>query len=254
MTVQTSIRYTVLLITFSLLSACISDFSTANRWPKTERTQAHIELGMDYLQRGNLKVARERFEKALDIDARSSAAYHGLGLVEAKGLNLLASRTHLARSVDLDPQNIRAVSDYAVILCELGEVDLAIGVLENTKIPVSAPTLSLYLALGKCYEAKNILKQAEAAYLEVLTQNPSIRQALLSMGRIRYKLSEYLSARAFMQRYFSTNTISSEALLLAAKVEDKLDNIAGRESYIRQLRKRYPKSEQTTQARKIFSR
>ena len=237
-----------------LMSGCVINNAPADAWPKKERTQAHINLGMNYLQRGRLDIARESFEKALEIHSRSSGAYHGLGLVEAKALNLSLARDYLQRSVQLDSSNLRAKSDFAVILCDTGSVTRGIELLEATQLQVGTISLGARLALGRCYEANHELQKAEQAYKEVLAENPLVRQALFSLGRLKYKSKSYLSARAFMQRYFATNTVSSEALLLAANIEQKLNNLEARNQYAKQLWSRYPKSKQATQAREAFSR
>ena len=112
-------------------------------WPLEERTQAHIDLGLSYLQRDNLDVARDSFKKALEVNPQSSKAFHGLGLVEAKALNLDQARTYMKRAVALDPGNIPAVSDYAVMLCEKGASEQGVALLEkNVKHPelMSMPT------------------------------------------------------------------------------------------------------------------
>jgi Tfp pilus assembly protein PilF len=70
---------------------------------------------------------------------------------------------------------------------------------------------------------------------------------------LKYSAKNFLSASAFLQRYFYTNTISSDALLLAAKVENNLDNPEERNYYTQQLWSRYPRSKQAITARELFS-
>ena len=242
-----------LIVAFSLLvGACASGQKNLDTWPKQKRAQAHIDLGMNYLSRGDLDIARSSFKKAIDVNAQSAAAYHGLGLVEATELNLDLARQHLKRAVALDDNNSAAISDYAVVLCELGVADKAITLLRAVKSESNDDQLSLKLALARCMEADKQFVQAEQAYQAVLSLNPSIRQALLSMAQLRYDAQRYLSARAFIQRYFSTNSTSSDALLLAAKIEKELHNPGGQNDYARQLWARYPKSKQAAVARELF--
>lgn len=222
-------------------------------WPTEERAQAHIDLGMSYLQRDNLEVARESFQKALEVNPRSSEALHGLGLVEAKALNLDMARTYLKRAVALDPGNTPAVSDYAVMLCEKGASAQGVQLLEKNIPNPETRSLPTGLAFGRCYQANQQTDKAIQAYKVVLSEDPDLPQALLSMAQLRFAQQNYLSASAFLQRYFYTNTISSDALLLAARVEDILDNPEERDYYTRQLWTRYPRSEQARTARELFS-
>ncbi len=238
----------------SMLSACAPDPRPAfEAWPAQQRAQTQIELGFSYLQRDQLDVARESFRTALKVDPKSSEAYHGLGLVEAKAVNLKQARSYLKRSVELDGQNISAVSDYAIMLCQEGNSKTGVEVLEtNVKLPFEAG-IATKLAFGRCYQADNQTNKAIVAYKEVLALDPKLPQALLSMAHLKYDSKNYLSASAFLQRYFYTNTLSSDALLLAAHVEHALNNPEERNYYTQQLWSRYPRSEEAKKARELYS-
>ncbi len=238
----------------STLIACAPDPKPEfEAWPTEQRAKTQVELGFSYLERDQLDVARESFRRAIDIDPNSSEAYHGLGLAEAKALNLGPARKHLKRSVALDGQNISAVSDYAVMLCREGQAVEGVAVLEkNVKLPFESG-LATKLAFGRCYQADNQFDKAIIAYKEVLALKPDLPQALLSMAHLKYDSKNYLSASAFLQRYFYTNTISSDALLLAANVEHILNNPEERNYYTQQLWARYPRSEQAIKARELYS-
>lgn len=236
-----------------LLGACVTTESANKAWSKDKRVQAQIELGMNYLQRDQLEIARGNFEKALSLDASSASAYHGLGLIEAKSLNSGLARQYLKRAVQLDPDNLNANNDYAVILCETQSARQGIELLEGLR-QAKKTSLGAQLALGRCYEKNHQLGRAESAYDTVLSMQPRTRQALLSMAHLKYQTDNFLSARGFLQRYFSTNTVSSDALLLAAKVENNLSNAQQRDIYTKQLWARYPRSKHATEARELFRR
>lgn len=244
-----------LLVTGGLLaalSACAPDPApTFKAWSTEERAETQIKLGFSYLQRDQLDVARESFNTAIEVDPKSSEAYHGLGLVEAKSLNLKQALNYLKQSVDLDRKNIAAVSDYAVMLCQDGAARTGVNVLESNVKEFNR--LSTQLAFARCYEADNQIDNAIVFYKKVLELNPNSTQALLSLGRLYYDRKSYLSASAFLQRYFYTNTISSDALLLAANVEQMLDNPEERDYYTQLLWSRYPRSKEAIEARELYS-
>ena len=97
------------------------------------------------------------------------------------------------------------------------------------------------------------MDKAILAYKAVMALDPALPKALLSMAHLNFEAENYLSASAFLQRYFYTNTVSSDALLLAARVEDLLNNTEERDNYAQQLWSRYPRSEQARKARELFS-
>jgi len=238
----------------SILSACAPDPPPEFvAWPTQERAQTQIELGFSYLQRDLLDTARESFQTAIQVDPNASEAYHGLGLVEAKALNLDLAMGYLRKSVALDGQNIPAVSDYAIMLCREGAAGKGVAVLQKNVKESSRLRVATRLAFGRCYQADNQPDKAIIAYQSVLEDEPDLPQALLSMARLKFERQNYLSASAFLQRYFYTNTISSDALLLAANVEELLDNPEERDYYTQLLWSRYPRSEQALRARELYS-
>ncbi len=245
------LRTALFLATFALAN-CTSTPEYENAWPKAEHAKALVDLGMSYLQRGQFEVARANFDKAIAVDKTSSRAFHGLGLVEAQALNLSLAQNYLARAVKLDAKSTDAMADYAIILCKISSPTEGLAVLNNAQANLTEPHVGMQLAFGRCFEANHQLEKAEHAYADVLIASPNVRQALLSMAHLKYSTQQYLPARAFVQRYFSTNTLSSNALLLAAQIEDKLNNTAERNKYINELRLRYPKSKQTTLAKEQF--
>jgi type IV pilus assembly protein PilF len=237
----------------SVLAACAPDPKPEFvAWSPVERAQTQVDLGFNYLQRDNIEVARESFKNAIEVNPKSSEAYHGLGLVEAKSLNLDLARSYLKRSVELDQNNIAAVSDYAIMLCQNGTARKGVDLLERNVKDLAL--LSTRLAFARCYHADGQIDRAVIAYKEVLAQNPNSTQALLSLAHLNYDSKSYLSASAFLQRYFYTNTISSDALLLAANVEHALDNPEERDYYTQQLWSRYPRSKQAIEARELYSK
>ena len=248
-------RAVLAAICLSLVTGCTTTVENPEpeAWPIAERTQAHINLGKSYLKINNLDAARVSFNTALEVNPKSSDAYLGLGLVEAKALNLDLARNYLSTAVRLDFNNIPAINDYAVLLCKEGPAEAGVALLEKHIKDPSVGGLPSYLAYGRCYEATGKLAKARQAYEEVLKIEPLLSQALLSMAYISFEEENYLSSSAFVQRYLYTNTISSDALLLAAQVEDILNNPEERDYYTQMLWSRYPRSEQAKKARELFS-
>ena len=199
---------------FTLLACAPASKPAIEAWPMEERAQAHVELGFSYLRRNKLDIARESFNTALEVNPRSSEANHGLGLVEAKALNLDLASDYLKRSVALDSQNIGAVSDYAIILCKRNSASQGVDLLENNIKHPDLLGLPAKLAFGRCYEANDQPGKAITAYKEVLKLDPDRQQALLSMAHLKFDAKNFLSSSAFLQRYFYTNTISSDAFII----------------------------------------
>ncbi|MDH3621834.1 MAG: type IV pilus biogenesis/stability protein PilW, partial [Gammaproteobacteria bacterium] len=61
---------------------------------------------------------------------------------------------------------------------------------------------------------------------------------------------DFMSARAFLQRFMSSGKSTAGVLLLAAEIEGKLGNERGRTEFVNQLLREFPES---PEARKALS-
>ncbi len=245
--------FTLIFLTF-IIGGCISVEPEYETWPEDTRAQVHVDLGRIYLERGQIQVAKEEFNKARKIDPDSDQALHGLGLIEAQVLNYAKAKSLMSKAVSINNSNLSAVGDYAILICQTEDPARGISLLQRTQSKSKKPdTAGMFLALGRCHQAAKQQMAAEKAFSRVLQLNPKLPQALFSMAQIRYQQGESLSARAFIQRYFSTGASSSKALLLGAQIEQLMGNKAGRVGYTKKLKARYPQSEAWRQAQEIFN-
>ena len=67
---------------------------------------------------------------------------------------------------------------------------------------------------------------------------------------MKYQQTDYLSARAFLQRFMTSNRTTAGVLFLAAEIEGKLGNDRGRTEFVNQLLRQFPES---PEARKALS-
>lgn len=243
-------KWVAMGIAFGLISSCTSNESQFKTSSEVERAQTRIELGMSYLQLDQLQFAEEEFAKAIELNPRSDSAYHGLGLVAAKRQDQKTAKQHLSRAVKLNKDNALAVNDYAAVLCRTQEVDKGIAVLQSAgSDPERENNLARMTVWGVCKTAHHDISGAEKVYTRILVVVPEFEQALLSMAELRYQQRQYLSSRAFIERYIGAGHISPRALLLGAEIEQMLDNPSQKAAYLHRLWQQFPNSPQASTAR-----
>jgi type IV pilus assembly protein PilF len=249
--VKTGIISGVLLL---LLTACVSVENTEDKkWEPRKRAEAHVNLGMDYLQYGEYETALSEFNLALAIDSKTDKAYHGKGLLAVAAGRTEKAESLFARAVQLNPLNFTAVNDYGIYLCENGQFEKGVRQLRRIESdPVNTSLTSTWLGLGICNLALNQDNLAKPYFRKVLAQAPTLPQALLPMAEISYNEKKFLSARGFLERYFSTGSISAEALYLGTKIETGLKDVSKAKQYARGLTQRYPRSPLTEKARALL--
>jgi type IV pilus assembly protein PilF len=91
---------------------------------------------------------------------------------------------------------------------------------------------------------------AENYFRMALERKPNYGEALLQLSLLKFQDKDYLSARAFLQRYMSNNISTAGILYLASRIEDLLGNDRGRTEFEDQLIREFPTS---PEARKVLS-
>jgi Flp pilus assembly protein TadD len=88
-------------------------------------------LGLLALERGDAIEARRQFERAAQINPRSSRAHAGLGNVAMKTGDRAAAISAWTRAVQLDPRNVDALYNVGTALARGGDRTAARPYLEQ---------------------------------------------------------------------------------------------------------------------------
>ncbi len=233
-----------LLIGFSL-SACVTT-TTGTPPPEGDDEDAaelNYQLGARYYQSGSYDLARDRLTLATELDPKMAKAYSTLGLTyEAIGNLRLAAESY-EQAIKAAPQDFEVQNNYAVFLCKQRDFDGAKKYFEKA---ASAPTNDnaerTLTNAGLCMAQEPDLEEAERLFRKALEVRPTYGEALLQLCLLKYQELDYLSARAFLQRYMAVNTVTAGVLYLAAEIEGKLGNDRGRADFVDQLLREFPDS------------
>jgi len=239
-----------------LMSACATTGDDQpQKWDPERRAQSHVSLGLDYLRRGQYDVAREEFDLAISIDPNSDSGHHGRGLLLAQTGYEEEAKKALAKAVKLNPSNYLAVNDYGIYLCRNGDFKTGIENLSRVEArPDNQVMTNTRLGLGICNQEKGELTLSKQYFRAVLEVLPRLPQALLPMAEISYSEQQYLSARAFIERYIAAGAISEDALVLGANTELQLGDPEKARQYAQELRRVYPTSNQLQAFRSLLSK
>jgi type IV pilus assembly protein PilF len=235
-----------LLLVFALSASvgCVSSGAVEpEKWAPEKRADAHVNLGMTYLRENQFDTAAYEFDAAIATNPKSDKAYHAKGLLFSRIGDTLQATAFFKKAVELNPENYLAVNDYAIHLCQQGNSKRGIQqLLRIESIAANDKLLGTQLGLGVCYAESGKVVKADQYLRAVLKQEPYVPQALLPMAEVSFSQKEYLSSRAFLERYFGTGAISEKSLFLAAKVEHTMGDLNKANQYRRELQRRYPGS------------
>lgn len=253
---QTPIRYLALVMVAVFITACAS--KPIDQFDETETQKAVLSntaLGMEYMERGQYEIALGKLKKAIKEDPGYAPAQTVIAILyERIGEKELAGK-HYKKAYDADPTDGDVNNNYGVYLCQTGRESQAMGHFLNTLDDpfYSTPAIALTNA-GSCSLRNGDFALADEYLRRALKIEPDLPDALMNMSRLNFEQGNYLTARAFLQRYEVIANHTSDTLLLAFKIEVSADNRKGASKYKIMLESNFPDSEQTAEVRRLSGR
>jgi len=205
----------------------------------------YVELGTAYLNEGRINEAFKNARKAVLIDPKLASGHTLLGVLHQRLGQTSEAGRHFQTAVKLAPQDPYALNALGSFLCARGDFSEADPyfrrALENPLYPT--PWVALHNA-GSCAEKSGNLGQAETDYRAALRRNPRFAPSLLQMAELSFNKDNYLSARAYLQRYLAEAPHTAESLWLGVRTERQLGDMQQMAVYAAKLRAQFPDSEQ----------
>jgi len=249
--VNKSELYAVVLLSSFVLSGCVST-TTGQPAPEADDGDAaelNYELGARYYQNGKYELARDRLLLALEHDPKMASARTTLAMTyEAMGNMRLATQAY-EQAVRMATRDFQVHNAYAVFLCKQRDFEGAGKYFEKAaNHPENDNAERTLTNAGLCMVQKPDAADAERLFREALDRRATYGEALLQLCLLKYQQEDFMSARAFLQRYMSTSKTSAGVLLLASEIESKLGNDRGRTEFVNQLLREFPQSPEARKA------
>ncbi|MBT8085030.1 MAG: type IV pilus biogenesis/stability protein PilW [Woeseia sp.] len=218
-----------------------------------EAANQYYQLGARYFRNGTYELARDRLQRAIELDPELAVAHSTLALTYERLDNMRLAAEYYESAVKVQPDSIDARNSYAVFLCRQRRFDDANKQFERIRRidDLNAPEIMLTNA-GVCMVQKPDLDLAETYFREALDFKPSYGEALLQMTLLKRAQGEHLAARAFLQRYMSANVSTPAVLLLAVQVERDIGDERASSDLARRLLRDFPESPEARRVLKDF--
>jgi len=216
---------------------------------------SNTSLGMEYMERGQYEVALGKLKKAIKEDPNYAPAQTVIAvLYERIGEKDLAGK-HYKKAYEADPTDGDVNNNYGVYLCQTGKVSQAMEHFRKAPLDpfYATPAIALSNA-GSCALRAGDFTAADQYLRSALKIEPDLPDALITMARLSYEQQNYLSARAFMQRYEVVAKHDADTLLLAYRMEMATNNRKGANKYKILLESNFPDSNQTAEARRLSAK
>lgn len=232
----------------TLAAGCVSTTNGEVRQKPTpeEAAESHYALGSQYYRNGEFDLARDRLRQSLEYDPDNAETWTTLALTyEALGNERLAGESYES-AVRVAPRDFDVLNTYAVYLCRNERFDDASRYFDRAiKAPLNDYAEITLTNAGVCMTQKPDYPAAENYFREALNRNRNYAEALLQLSLLKFREEEYLSSRAFLQRYLADNDATPAVLGLGWEIESKLGDNRARDEYFSQLMKEFPNAKET---------
>jgi type IV pilus assembly protein PilF len=212
---------------------------------RTDASNYNMQLGIAYLNQGELALAKEKLERALaenpdDPNVHSAMAMlqDRLGHPEKADKEFKEALNHGTRSPDI-------LNNYAVYLCRTGRVDEGVKSFEEAahnalyRTPEAA-----YTNAGVCLRGAKRDTQAAMSFQRALQARPNFAEAAFQLADLDFSRGEVQEARETVDRFMSAFEATPDLLLLGVRICRKQGDRLAEEKWARQLRMDFPTSDQ----------
>jgi type IV pilus assembly protein PilF len=236
-----------------LAAACTSQSTVethavtdSNAADATRRAQVHTALAGEYFARGNFRVALDETRLAVKDDPGYMPAYNMQGLVYMELREDVPAPEAIDHALRLAHNNAEVLSYFGWFLCTRNDTTRAVDMLTRAAAdPVNATPEKAMLSLGLCYRRMGRAADAEQTLRRAVMIRPELIGALYNLAMLTYERGAYEDAENYMNRYTRLAQPNLEGLVLGVKIARARHDAAGEDSYMQQLRRRYPDARET---------
>jgi type IV pilus assembly protein PilF len=212
----------------------------------------HTQLAGAYYSRRQFKIAIDEANKALNTNPDYAPAYNVLGLIYMDLHEDKLAKENFERALEIAPKDPETHNNFGWFLCQRmpEQMDQAM------KHFMAALKDSLYATpemsntnAGTCELSRGSYKSAERFFQQALALKPAYSQALIGMAETHFMSGNLPAARLNLLHYMRTSTPTAKSLLLGVRIERKSGNRQSAASYALQLTKRFPNSDEAADLR-----
>ena len=216
-----------------------------HRDPASECAQANLQLGLGYLQEGNLALAKTKLERANDEDPHNADIHSALGLLDERlGKDKDADKEYRT-AMSLAPQDPSMLNNYAVYLCSHGRTAEGVHNFEAAATnPLYRSPWAAFTNAGVCQRQAHHENEAADLFVRAIRSNPAYAEAVFQASDLDLTQQQYGTARLRLDFFLSNNAATPDLLMLGWRIAQAQNDPAAAAAYAQRLAKEFPGSEQ----------
>jgi type IV pilus assembly protein PilF len=226
------------------LAGCSSANDRAKK--KGDASNYNMQLGMAYLNRGELGLAKEKLDRAVAENPGDPNVHSAMAMLQDRLGHPDQADKEFKAALSLGPRNPDVLNNYAVYLCRSGRTDEGVKAFEEAahnalyRTPEAA-----YTNAGVCLRGAKRDTQAAMSFQKALRVKPNFAEAAYQLADLDFRRGEVQSARDTVDQYIGAFEPTPDLLLIGVQIARKQGDRLAEEKFARKLRMDFPSSDQT---------
>jgi type IV pilus assembly protein PilF len=221
-----------------------SDYSNSE-----SRSQAaakiNLQLGVGYLQQGDLPIAKEKLERARSQDPHNPEIHGAMALLDQRLGKDKEADKEFRTALELDSHDPAMLNNYAVFLCSHQRADEGVRYFEQAATnPLYRTPWAAYTNAGVCMRAAHRDADAAQRFARALQSNPAYSEAVYQASDLDFQQQRLADARFRIDVFLLNNPATPDLLLLAYRIAQTQKDGISQQRYGARLTAEFPNSDQ----------
>lgn len=230
-----------------LVTACVTTRSDGRQVSNKDAATANVELGIAYMQQGQLQAAKDKLERAEKQDPNNFKVHWAMASLSEQLSQPADAERYYKTALRLSPENVDVTNTYAVFLCKSQKVDEALplfdAVIRNRlyRTPWAAAANA-----GVCLRADKRNADAEKYLQRSLALLPTFTTAVIELSDLQISLGKPAEAVTTIDTFLGLGRKSPDVLLVGVRAALAKGDRSAADNYARLLRRDFPGSQQVS--------
>jgi type IV pilus assembly protein PilF len=232
-----------------VLSGCVATGGTSGRSTSSkDAAKANVQLGVAYMQQGQLALAKEKLERAAKQDPRGAEVHTALAYLNERLDRPAEADAEYRLALKLSPGNSEVANNFAVFLCRTGKVDDALKQFESaTRDRLYTTPWAAFTNAGVCLRSVDRGGEAVALLQQAISIRPNYTPAVYELADLQLELGSPGVAGQVIERYLAMGLIAPDVLLLGVRAAMAREERQAALALARRLKREFPDSPEMRQ-------
>jgi type IV pilus assembly protein PilF len=218
--------YCILSLCLCLIGCVTTSTNGSSNDPSADKkmvaVDANLQLGMQYLQDGNVEIAKQKLLLALQLAPDYPPCWYIMAYyLEVTG-NTQKANDYYLHAIHLDPKSGDSQNNYGTFLCHSGKAKESIPYfLAATQDSAYIETSAAYENAGLCALKIPDMNLAKNYFNKAVTTDPNRDRSLVELATINYQQGHYALAKQQVKSVQLLHKSSPELMALEMQLQQK---------------------------------